>query len=335
MPFRASVTTVVKPATALFTGGQPYDLVSLGTIKDELVISDSQSDTFLYRAITQASAYASQYCERIFPVETVRDEFWPRREPSAAIRLGVESLQLTRWPVAAVPATAGVAPPPAPVLSAAVAGALAATKYYVVITYVTAAGETPASQEASLSVAANQVLKVASPAADSAGLATGYNVYVGTVAGQETLQNVSPIALGASWTEPASGLIVGAAVPALVAVIENAVPLCEGVDFRVDYRFGQVIRLDGNLYPKRWPLWALSVQYPAGFAAIPADLADATIRMVKGRWFARQRDPQLRGESAVGIYDAQYWFGAGPGSSGGLPPDIAAILDGYRTPVLA
>lgn len=111
--------------------------------------------------------------------------------------------------------TGSIAPitsPAAPTLTSSAGGTLAATTYYVKITYVTAAGETLASGETSLAVAANNVLGVTSPAAQAG--ATGYNVYVSTATGTETKQNSAPIAIGTGWTEPTTGLIAGAALPA-------------------------------------------------------------------------------------------------------------------------
>jgi len=108
---------------------------------------------------------------------------------------------------------AAFAAPVAPALSQVAGGALAAATYYVVATYVSPSGETTASAESTLAVGANNLLRVASPAA--AGNATGWNVYVGTASGAETKQNSAPLALGASWTEASSGLAAGTAPPSV------------------------------------------------------------------------------------------------------------------------
>ncbi len=105
----------------------------------------------------------------------------------------------------------GLLPPAAPALSQGTGGSLAAATYFAKITYVTASGETPPSPETSLAIAASNVLQVASPAAETG--AIGYNVYAGTSAGGETLQNTSPIAIGVPWAEPTSGLVAGATPP--------------------------------------------------------------------------------------------------------------------------
>lgn len=123
-------------------------------------------------------------------------------EPGAASRLLVDA---NGNPV-------GLTAPAAPALSQVAGGTLAATTYYVKTTYVDAAGETPPSTEASLAVAVNNLLQVASPATVAG--ATGYNVYVSTASGAETKQNTSPIALGTAWSEPSTGLVAGTTPPA-------------------------------------------------------------------------------------------------------------------------
>ena len=108
---------------------------------------------------------------------------------------------------------ARIAAPAAPSLSQVAGGALAAATYFAKVTLVSPSGETIASSESSLAVAANNLLRIAAPAI--AGNATGWNAYVATASGAETLQNATPIALGTSWTEPATGLLTGgAAAPA-------------------------------------------------------------------------------------------------------------------------
>lgn len=108
-------------------------------------------------------------------------------------------------------------PPAAPTLGSVASGALAATTYFVVITYTNANGETLASTEASLAVAVNRVLTVTSPPASFS--ATGWNVYISNTAGggsgHETKQNATPIAIGTTFQEPNTGLVVGASPPAV------------------------------------------------------------------------------------------------------------------------
>jgi hypothetical protein len=74
-----------------------------------------------------------------------------------------------------------LAAPPAPVLTAAGGGSLAAGAYRVSITYLNARGETRPSAEAVVTVAASGSINVASPPAQPS--ATGFQVYVTAVGG--------------------------------------------------------------------------------------------------------------------------------------------------------
>lgn len=121
----------------------------------------------------------------------------------------IQAASLGVWPTNVI--TELLAAPAGPTLSSSAAGTLAATTYYVRITYMTAYGETPASPEENEAVAADHVLVVDSPSSLTG--ATGWNVYVGTTSGSETLQNSTPIAISTNWTEPTSGLVSGVAFP--------------------------------------------------------------------------------------------------------------------------
>jgi len=333
------VSTVLVPATSAFTGGKPYDLVGLPLIKAELDIDNTGTDALIFSWITEASAAAAKFCNRVFPIETVQDQIYPPRDyfPAPTVIGGVKALQLSRWPIAAKPSTAGIAPPLPPALSAVAGGSVPGT-FYARITYVTARGETAASIETSLSVAAG-LLQVASPAADPGGIASGWNCYLGSTSFGETLQNVTPLAIGTPFTLPGTGLTTtGAATPSYVLAIENGNPLGEGLDFLVSADVGQLIRLDTNGWPRRWPALPTIVQYPAGYDLKNdpnvTDLSGAVIRMVKDRWFARKRDSRLRSENIAGAYEAQYWFASGPGAAvGNMTPDVSAMLERYRVPV--
>lgn len=320
------VTTVLLAAT-------DTDLTDVNTVKRELDVTDNNNDDLFERWISANSAAVAQYCNRIFAVETVQDQIYPWRDSVhyALLHVNQQPLQLSRYPIASSPCLAGLAAPTAPILSSTVGGALAAARYYVRITYVTAAGETAASSEVALSVAANSLLGVASPAAS--GSATGWNVYVGTTAQGETLQNVNPIAIGTPWVEPTLGLIAGAALPTFVAVVENSIPLAEGVDFLIKTAVGQLERLDTNLWPRRWSALPITVQYQTGYVILPADVVESVVLMAKHRWFARKRDPYLRQENIPGVIENTWWIAQGPGTNGNLPPDVEDMLEKYRVPV--
>lgn len=211
------ITTVVLAATS-------RDLTTVEDLLNELELDEAVNEALLKRWIGQASLAAERYCNRIFAVETVKDEFWPDRDPWPwSVPGGLRPLQLSRFPVVSI---------------------------------------------------------------------------------------------------------------AVGAVLEDGEVLVENADFRIDAANGHLIRLDDNGYPTKWPALAISVQYRGGFATIPADIGDAVVRMVQGRWYGKGRDPALRSEAAEGAWSASYWFGSGPGSSTGhLTPDVEGLLDAYRIPV--
>ncbi|WP_377299676.1 hypothetical protein [Rhizobium sp. SGZ-381] len=96
MTVRTVIRTVVQAAAS-------KDLTDLATVKDELSISGVASDAKLTRYIQEASAAAQQFCNRVFAVERIRDQFWPRRDAiPSPIPGGEMPLQLTTWPVVSV-----------------------------------------------------------------------------------------------------------------------------------------------------------------------------------------------------------------------------------------
>jgi len=109
--------------------------------------------------------------------------------------------------------------PAAPVLSSTAGGALAQRTYFVKLTLVDTLGnESTTSNAARQVIAANNLVVVAPPdptfqKGTSGVLYDRYNVYASTTEGSETKQNTSPVAITATWTEPASGLVVGANPP--------------------------------------------------------------------------------------------------------------------------
>jgi len=340
------ITRLKLPAVPSFQGAQQYDLVALDDVKLELKIETSKDDAWLKKVITRESAAVAHFCNRHFQVQTYEDECWAFRDPYPyQLPSGFMPLQLRRRPLVALPSEAHTAPPgPFPVLSQAPGGALPATRYYVKMSYVTEGGETAAGAEANLLVSAGNLLSVASPPMDNRAAAIGWNCYVGTTSFGESLQNDEPLAIDASFMLATSGLVSGApGLPPYTLVVERGIApgqvipraLAEGWDFEADRETAQLTRLLPDHYPGRWPGVPITVAYLAGFAEIPADVQDATIMLLKERWFARHRDPNIRSEEAAGVYSAQYWFGTGPGGPADLPAFVAERLSRYRAPVIA
>jgi Phage gp6-like head-tail connector protein len=119
----------------------------------------------------------------------------------------------------------------------------------------------------------------------------------------------------------------------IISVVENGIALVEKTDFRVDYVTGTLIRLDQNLYPKKWSAWPIVAQFVGGFSDIPEDLEDAIIRMVTRRYVSRGRDPNLKQRNVPGILEEAYWISTGT-ESGNMSNDIADVLSNYRVPIV-
>jgi hypothetical protein len=110
--------------------------------------------------------------------------------------------------------------PAQPILSYTEGGSLTGTPpYNVRVSFVTGTAEGGASGVSSISVPDNNLLVVNSPGAANG--VTGWNVYV-----NNTLQNSTPIAIGTSWTEPASGLTSEGKVPSGPTINPSTNPGC-------------------------------------------------------------------------------------------------------------
>ncbi|MGH9554540.1 MAG: IPT/TIG domain-containing protein, partial [Terriglobales bacterium] len=106
----------------------------------------------------------------------------------------------------------GISVPPTPLTFTQVpAGALPARTYFVQYTYNRGTGQTLASAEQQVSLAAGNLLRVNSPPAQVD--IDGYHVYISTTTNTETRQDTVTIPIGTAFTEPSTGLIAGAARP--------------------------------------------------------------------------------------------------------------------------
>lgn len=95
-----------------------------------------------------------------------------------------------------------------PVLGVA-AGTLASTIYYAQVSWVAAAGqEGKTSPATTFQTTDNSLLTVATVNAPA--VAAGWNVYLGLASSTLTQQNSAPLAIGATFTLPDSGLVSGA-----------------------------------------------------------------------------------------------------------------------------
>ena len=100
--------------------------------------------------------------------------------------------------------------PPVPALTTDSSGTLLSGTIYVVVTYVSAFGETQPSPETSV-VVVGPTGSVSVPSPAAAPGATGFNVYAASVSGGETLQNGSPVAIGTPFV--LTTLDIGGVIP--------------------------------------------------------------------------------------------------------------------------
>ena len=177
--------------------------------------------------------------------------------------------------------------PQTPIMITTAGGALAARTYIVKITFTDQlGGESTASSNIIANTAAggqqfmpaNKLIVVKSPvvpipASTSGELYNGYNVYASTAVlvngqvtneGTETLQNVSPIAIGTDFIEPTSGLTTNGRIPPIVNTLQ---PLGAYI-IRIKYFKSRINLSDPN-----------------DFLQVPDDYKDVIINGVNGYAF--------------------------------------------------
>ena len=295
-----AITTVLVPATATAPAG-PYDLTTLAIAKSELSIptADTSKDSFLSRAITQASRAIASYCDRVFQAEVIQDQFFIEQYPYPwQVPGGLLEISLSRWPL---PETG-------------------------VVTF-TGTGN-----------ASRIITKVSSVA----GLAAGMPVFAsdGSSPSGTTITGTSPssVQLSSPTTSKAAGLTFTAGLQVVQTLSASVTQtLVYGADFTVDAKKGWLIRLNAWTGQKqRWEAVPTTVQYLGGYQTIPDDLVDACLRLVTMRLATRGRDPTLVERTQGQLAGSErFWVGPVHGQSSSLPPEIALLVDHYRTPVIA
>jgi len=122
-------------------------------------------------------------------------------------------------------------------------------------------------------------------------------------------------------------------VVTVTSVVADGVTLTTD-DYEVDRDAGTLWRLSDDARTA-WTARKVVVTYTAGLSPIPADIERATVDLVKLAYFSRSRDPALRSEKILDVIDTAYQVTATSPTVGGLPADIAARLDRYRSPSVA
>ena len=297
-------TLITAPASGLLT--------TLEHVKDELDMedSDTSNDDRLERFITEESSHIARYCNRVFGFATWQDVFRPQRGVSGeGVRGAVNPLLMKRFPLVA--------------------------------SVVSFTGNTHST---------NTIDGIAS----TAGLDKGQAVFGAGITPGTTITAV--INNGIMLSEPATATAAGVALSTSLAVLETvagvATWLLAGTDFEIDQGsklpgdegISALYRLNELGHPRTWPAAQISVWYQAGYnlpgdadqdVPMPTDLESACILAVVRRYTARGRDPLLIEKSQPGTLGTQrYWMGMEPGQRGSLAPEIAAMVEHYRVPVV-
>lgn len=118
-------------------------------------------------------------------------------------------------------------------------------------------------------------------------------------------------------------------VVSIASLTENGQALTDGTHYRLEPNSSVFTRLNGAL-TQPWSNWPVVINFDGGYVTVPADIEDACIRMVRGRYMARDRDPFLKQESIPGVRDVTYWVPSAT-DSGNMSPDVMDILLNYRT----
>lgn len=291
-----------------------YDLTDVATAKDELVITDTSKDTFLTRAVTEASSMISKYCSRTFNVEQIRDDFyWERQPPTYQFPRGPAPLQLTRWPVIDVVS---------------------------VIQTLDSTGTTQTLSEGvdfTVNNETGELMRLRSPAPGLPWVQVNWETFPVSVrysAGYGELVESEAQTIPATpyqvTVAEASEFVIDRGVT--FAIGGTALTLVTGTPSTGQYE----VNAATGVYTFAAADTGKGVLISYIYEEIPDDLALAALRLTSVRFSQRGgRDPMLVSISQPGIGDKRWWVGAAPGQKGSLPPEVAGLLDGiYRSPVV-
>lgn len=293
------VTTVLASAAS-------YSLTDLPTVKDELALdsADTSDDTWLTRAIGQVSKAISTYTKRTFAPEYVQDVFdvqqdaYPYQTPG-----GFPQLELSRWPVLAVTSV-------------------------VQTTALNATQTLNAGTDFRLDPDTGRLLRL--------------NPFTGVGTAWEALPVTVQYTAGYGALVAETHTVPGS--PYQVTVSQAAEFSCSQ---SVSYASGTALTLvaanpaqgqysvAAGVYTFNAADAGQSLAFAYATVSIPADLVEICLRLITGRYKAKDRDPALIQQDQPGLGSKRYWFGGAPGQKGPFPPDIAGLLDEYRVPTVA
>ncbi len=122
-------------------------------------------------------------------------------------------------------------------------------------------------------------------------------------------------------------------IATISSLTESGTALVRDTDYLCDAATGLLTRLDTNGDPTTWGLSPVVFAYEGGYTTVPSDIEDAVIRMIRARWFAKDRDPYARSIDVPGVLSTQYWVPTGD-DAGNMTADVTDLLDNYRVPLV-
>ena len=284
------IVAVTAPAVS-------FDLTTLATIKDDLRIpsTDTSSDLTLARYITEQSALAAGYCNRIFAAESLTETLYLERDPFPyQVPGGVRQLQLSRWPLLSV----------------------------------TSVTQNDAGQSTLLTPYPGTDPTV--PPDYQALNGPGQLIRLDSFGEQMTWPAVMyVIPYRAGFIAPVDPWLASAAIPfGAVRANGGGLYLCTapGTTAASGGPAGTGAAItDGTV------TWSyVSAVAPR---TLPYDLEMAVLRLVVNRFLERSRDPFLKRTEDPRVGVKEYWVGST--HDGPFPPEVVAVLDRYRVPVTA
>lgn len=303
--WQAGKGVAMSVVTTVLSAAATYDLVNLAVAKDELGLGqDSSSDDgWIGRAISQISKAVMNDCNRVFAPETVQDVFDCSRSGLRVTR--PIALQLSRWPVLAVTSVVQIT------------GSVGTTQTLVEGTDFRTD--------------------------DTDGQLVRLDAATGRVRGWEPLSTTVIYSAGYGSTVTETHTVPG--TPYAQSVTNAATFSC---DRQVSYAsgtalarvsaspaHGQYTVTSAGLYTFNAADTGQVLTFAYCTANTPDDIEDAALRLITGRYKAKDRDPNLIQKETPGIGTQRFWFGNAPGQTGPFTPDIEALLDNYRVPVAA
>ena len=102
-------------------------------------------------------------------------------------------------------------------------------------------------------------------------------------------------------------------------------------DYQFDAESGSIWRVHGSVRGW-WSPMNITVVYTGGYEvpkAVPPDLEQACLALLKIRNDTNERDRMLRAQVVPGVLEEQWYNPASPGQPG-MPPEVAELLTPYR-----